>query len=172
VEYRLLIVDPRENSRIKRISSHVGDRGMLRGNRFPGLEVPIDRISRLSFSLSFPLHLPPGFSCLLFLSRQARRDLPLSLSLSSAFARTLARRGSFIAFHFRDELTRSIRAWQKCNAREVRGHRLRSHACEGEKQGPPSPRQGFIRDLHCAGLVSARPQGRACVTKPAVMRVK
>lgn len=50
-----------------------------------------------------------------------------------------SRRGSFIAFHFRDELTRSIGAWQKCNAREVRGHRLRSHACEGEKQSPCAP---------------------------------
>lgn len=111
----------------------------------------IDRISHLFFSLC------PSV-CLSF-------SLPSSplFFLFSAFARiveTLARRGSFIAFHFRDELTRSIGAWQKCNAREVRGHRLRSYTCEGEKQGPRA-RQGFIRDLHCASLVTA--QGR--VTK-------
>jgi len=63
---------------------------MLRGNRFPGLEVPIDRISRLSFSLSFPLRLPPFFSCPLFLSRQVPRDLPLSLSLSLPSLRGLS----------------------------------------------------------------------------------
>lgn len=34
----------------------------------------------------------------------------------------LSRLGSFIAFHFRDELARAIGAWQKCNATEVRGH--------------------------------------------------
>lgn len=90
----------------------------------------IDRISHLSLSLPHPASL--------FLSLPSS---PLFL-LSSAFTRTvetLARRGSFIAFHFRDELTRSIGAWQKCNARKVRGHRLRSYACEGEKQGPCAP---------------------------------
>lgn len=104
---------------------------MLRENRFPGLEVLIDRISRLSLSPS---------SCLSFShSHQAPFSISLPPSRGLLRLETLARRGSFIAFHFRDELTRSIGAWQKCNAREVRGHRLRSYACEGEKQGPCAP---------------------------------
>jgi len=128
---------------------------------FQASRFPIDRILYLSlpFIVFFPFLSPdenPSISDSFSLS--------LSLSLSSAFARTVETLslGSFIAFHFRDELTRSIGAWQKCNAREVRGHRRAiARVCEGEKQGPA--RQGFTRDLHCASLVSARPQGR--VTK-------
>lgn len=93
---------------------------MLRGKWFPDFEIPIDRI--LHFSL-------PSSLCL---SQVKPIDLPLSLSSAFALDCRDSRSGShgfFIAFHFRDELTRSIGAWQKCNAREVRGHPgLRSRA--------------------------------------------
>lgn len=92
----------------------------------------IDRISRLSFSLFLP---HPVF---LFFS-------PVEPPFPSLFRLRADRWDSRSAWLLycvslsRDEFTRSIGAWQKCNAREVRGHRLRSYACEGEKQGSCAP---------------------------------
>lgn len=120
------------------IRSRIDDcRGRWRGNRFPSLEISID-LSLFSFT-SF-VHRS------LSASRNTERPAPLVPSLgrvASPLSRFMdveplsLRRGSFIAFHFRDEFARPIGAWQKCNATtEVRGHRI---VCvRQEKQGLPS----------------------------------
>lgn len=103
----------------------------------------------------------------LSLHRQARRSASLlCLSISLFRLRAADSRSAWLLYCV--SLSRwaypLIGAWQKCNAREVRGHLAAiSHACEGKKQGLGKPRASQSGNLHCADLVSARPQGR--VTK-------
>lgn len=115
-----------------------------RGSTTAVARKPISKPWDFDRSFSFLIHLVrPPFSLRI---TDTERPAPLVPSLgrvASPLSRFMdvealsLRRGSFIAFHFRDEFARPIGAWQKCNATtEVRGHRI---VCvRQEKQGLPS----------------------------------
>jgi len=133
---------------------------MWRRKWLPVLEILIDRILHFSFFLSplpfsvfFSLSLNSSTSFLLFLFLSFRSTVETHLDL-------------IIAFHFRDELSRSIRAWHKCNVKKVRGHpRLRLRARVKEKNAESARTWSAI--WRCEFSHRARP----CYKIP-IMRVK
>lgn len=136
---------------------------MLRENRFPSLEVLIDRISHLSFSLFLP-HLAPcslSLSFSLFLSPVE----PPFPSLFRLHADCLLRLSLGVAplLRFTFAMSLPVRSGRGKSVTQERSEAIGCDRTRVKERNRARARQGFTRDLHCASLVTARSQGR--VTK-------
>lgn len=102
--------------------------GMLRENRFPGLEVLIDRISHLFLSPSLCLSFSLPSSPLFFLSSAFARTVRLSLGVAPLLRFTFA-------------MSLPVRSGRGKSVTQERSEAIGCdrYACEGEKQGPCAP---------------------------------